>query len=125
MGLFSKIKAGLQKTKASISDGITSIVNSFTKIDEDFFEENDELLWRELHCYYDSEDDEWLVVGDSFEEFRSKLDPMRSIDHLGEVAEYMMKLSLNKLGEAFLSVDEFVSQNQPYVGTRPKGEFET
>lgn len=92
--------------------------------DEDFFEENDELLWRELHCYYDSEDDEWLVVGDSFEEFRSKLDPMRSIDHLGEVAEYMMKLSLNKLGEAFLSVDEFVSQNQPYVGTRPKGEFE-
>mgnify|MGYP003296508886 CR=1 FL=1 len=29
MGLFSKIKAGLQKTKASISDGITSIINSF------------------------------------------------------------------------------------------------
>ncbi len=93
--------------------------------DEDFFEENDESLWRELHCYYDSEEDEWLIVGDTFEEFRSKLDPMRSINHSGEVAEYMMKLSLNKLGEAFLSVDEFVSQNQPYVDTRPKGEFET
>ena len=37
MGLFSKIKAGLQKTRASISDGITSIINSFTKIDEDLF----------------------------------------------------------------------------------------
>ncbi len=44
MGLFSKIKAGLQKTKASISDGITSIINSFTKIDEDFFEELEEML---------------------------------------------------------------------------------
>ena len=44
MGLFSKIKAGLQKTKASISDGITSIINSFTKIDEDLFEELEELL---------------------------------------------------------------------------------
>ncbi len=44
MGFFSKIKAGLQKTKASISDGITSIINSFTKIDEEFFEELEELL---------------------------------------------------------------------------------
>ena len=44
MGLFSKIKAGLQKTKASISDGITNIINSFTKIDEDLFEELEEML---------------------------------------------------------------------------------
>ncbi len=44
MGLFSKIKAGLQKTKANITEGITSIINSFTKIDEDFFEELEEIL---------------------------------------------------------------------------------
>lgn len=44
MGIFSKIKAGLQKTKTTISDGITSLINSFTKIDEDFFEELEELL---------------------------------------------------------------------------------
>ncbi len=44
MGFFSKIKEGLKKTRASISDGITSIVNSFTKIDEDLFEELEELL---------------------------------------------------------------------------------
>lgn len=89
--------------------------------DEEFFEEHDESLWRELHCYYD-EDGEWLNVGDTFDEFRRKLDPMRSIDHAGEVAEYMMKLSLNDLGKAFLMVDEFVSKNQAYVGARPKGE---
>ena len=90
--------------------------------DEEFFEEHDESLWRELHCYYDEEDGEWLNVGDTFDEFRGKLDPMRSIDHAGEVAEYMMKLSLNDLGKAFLMVDEFVSKNQAYVGARPKGE---
>ena len=44
MGFFSKIKQGLTKTKNSISEGITSVVNSFTKIDEDFFEELEEIL---------------------------------------------------------------------------------
>lgn len=44
MGLFGKIKSGLVKTKNSISQGLTSIVNSFTHIDEEFFEELEELL---------------------------------------------------------------------------------
>lgn len=90
--------------------------------DEDYFEDNDMELWRMYHCYYDKEDDEWLVVGDTFEEFRKKLSPMRYIDHAGEVAEYMMILKLNALGKAFLEMDKFVSQNQPYAGTRPKEE---
>ena len=72
--------------------------------------------------YYDKEDDEWLIVGYGFEEYRQKLSPMRSIDHAGEVAEYMLVLSLNDLGESFLRVNEFVSQTQVYAGTRPKGE---
>lgn len=90
--------------------------------DEEFYEDYDEAMWREYNCHYDNEDDEWLVVGDDFEEYRQKLSPMRSIDHAGEVAEYMLVLSLNDLGESFLRVNEFVSQNQAYAGTRPKGE---
>ncbi len=90
--------------------------------DEDFFEENDEFLWRKYHCYYDKEEDEWLLVGDTFEEFRRKLDPMRSIDHSREVAEYMLVLSLNELGRSFLNVDKFLSQKRPYADARPKGE---
>lgn len=89
-------------------------------VDEDYYEEDDESSWRESHCYYDKEDDEWLIVGDTFEEYRRKLNPIRSIDHSGEVAEYMLVLSLNKLGRSFLAVNEFVSQNQVYAGTRPK-----
>ena len=89
-------------------------------VDEDYYEEDDESSWREYHCYYDKEDDNWLVVGDTFEEYCRKLDSIRSIDHSGEVAEYMLELSLNKLGRSFLTVNEFVSQNQVYADTRPK-----
>ena len=44
MGFFSKIKQGLQKTRSSIANGVTSIINSFTKIDEELFEELEEML---------------------------------------------------------------------------------
>lgn len=79
--------------------------------DEEFYEDNDENLWKDIHYRYDNEDDKWLVVGDTFEEFKEKLDPFRSIDHSGEVAEYMLVLSLNDLGRSFLKVNEFVSKN--------------
>lgn len=88
--------------------------------DEDFFEKSDEELWKEYNCWYDKEEDDWIVVGESFNDFRKSLNPMRHIDHAGEVAEYMMVLGLNELGKAFLTVDEYVSKGQPYVKTRPQ-----
>lgn len=89
-------------------------------IDEDFLEKEDEIKWRDIACYYDKENDEFLVVGDSFETFRKKLDPMRGINYAGEMAEYMFILSLNELGRSFLTIDKFVSQNHPYANARPK-----
>ena len=89
---------------------------------EEFYYEEDDALWREYNCYYDEEEREWLIVGDSYEEFRKKLNPMRSINHSGEVAEYMLDLSLNDLGKSFLQVDVFVSQNHAYKEARPKGD---
>ena len=44
MGLFSKIKEGLKKTRESISGSIETMLHSFTKIDESLFEELEELL---------------------------------------------------------------------------------
>lgn len=90
--------------------------------DEEFFQKKDENDWREYNCYYDVEEKEWIVVGETFEEFRKKLNPMRCILHSGEVAEYMMYLRLNDLGEAFIKLDEFLSQKNPYVETKPKEE---
>ncbi len=44
MGLFSKIKEGLKKTRKAVMGQIDSMLKSFTKIDEELFEELEELL---------------------------------------------------------------------------------
>ena len=44
MGLFSKIKEGLKKTRDSVSSSIEKMLHSFQKIDEDLFEELEEIL---------------------------------------------------------------------------------
>ncbi len=44
MGLFSKINQGLKKTRDSFMNAVTGIINSFTKIDEELFEELEETL---------------------------------------------------------------------------------
>ncbi|MBR1864012.1 MAG: signal recognition particle-docking protein FtsY [Ruminococcus sp.] len=44
MGFFEKLKNGLKKTKASMMSRIERLLHSFTKIDEDLFEELEETL---------------------------------------------------------------------------------
>ena len=44
MGFFDKLKAGLLKTKNAIVGGIDNVFRSFVKIDEELFEELEELL---------------------------------------------------------------------------------
>lgn len=44
MGFFSKISQGLKKTRESISGAVGSMLSAFTRIDEDLFEELEEIL---------------------------------------------------------------------------------
>ncbi len=44
MGFFDKIKQGLAKSRNSIVGNINSVINSFTKIDEELFDELEEIL---------------------------------------------------------------------------------
>lgn len=44
MGLFSKLSESLKKTKNSLSGAINTMLGAFTKIDEDLFEELEEIL---------------------------------------------------------------------------------
>jgi len=44
MGFFSKLSQSLKKTRSSLSGAIQSMLASFTKIDEDLFEELEEIL---------------------------------------------------------------------------------
>ncbi len=43
-GFFAKIKAGLNKTRENIMSGVEQVLKSFTKIDEELFEELEEAL---------------------------------------------------------------------------------
>jgi len=44
MGLFDKIKGGLQKTKQGFVDKVTELVTGYKKIDDEFFEKLEEIL---------------------------------------------------------------------------------
>lgn len=44
MGIFSKLKDGLKKTRDSLAGGISNVFAAFSGIDEDFFEELEEAL---------------------------------------------------------------------------------
>lgn len=44
MGLFSKISRGLKKTRDSFTGAVNSVISSFTKIDDELFEELEETL---------------------------------------------------------------------------------
>lgn len=44
MGFFEKLRAGLRKTKNSFIGGIAKVLNKFTRIDEELFEELEETL---------------------------------------------------------------------------------
>ncbi len=87
--------------------------------DDDFYEEDDYNTWREYNVYHD-EDEEICIGGESFTDYRKRLDPMRYIDHQGEVAEYMLKMDLNDFGTAFLKIDDYLTSEHPYVQARPK-----
>ena len=44
MGFFDKLKEGLTKTRNSISDGLDSVFGDYSEVDDDFFEELEEVL---------------------------------------------------------------------------------
>ena len=44
MGFFDKIREGIKKSKDSMMQKVERVINSFTKIDEDFLEELEETL---------------------------------------------------------------------------------
>ena len=43
-GFFSRLVSGLSKTRKSIASGLDSIFSGFSKIDDDFYEELEEIL---------------------------------------------------------------------------------
>ena len=44
MGFFHKISEGLKKTRGSLGNALNSVISNFRKVDEEFFEELEEVL---------------------------------------------------------------------------------
>lgn len=44
MGFFARLKSGLKKTRDNIVNGIDSVFSGFSSIDEEFYEELEEIL---------------------------------------------------------------------------------
>ena len=92
--------------------------NADFSIDEEYYENSDYEQWLESENYYDDEEGKYFVIGDSFEEYRSSLPPIRGIDHCGEVSEFMLIMGLNDLGKSFLTVDRYTSMSRPYSNVK-------
>lgn len=88
MGFFQKIKLGLKKTKENITHKIELVINSFTKIDEEFFEELEEIL---ISCDIGTETSELLCS-----ELRKK------VKETGITSPKDIKLALKKIIEEMI-----------------------
>ncbi|MCL2084721.1 MAG: signal recognition particle receptor subunit alpha, partial [Oscillospiraceae bacterium] len=44
MGLFDRLKTGLQKTKSAVGGQLDGLFGAFTRLDDDFFDELEETL---------------------------------------------------------------------------------
>ncbi len=88
MGFFDKIAEGIRKTRDSMMGKVNTLINSFTKIDEDFFEELEETL---IMC-----DIGVRTSADICGELRKKVkengitDPALIKDHLKEIISEML-----------------------------------
>ncbi len=90
MGFFSKIKNGLTKTKNSIMESVNSVINSFTKIDEELFEELEEILVMA--------DVGVVTAGEICNRLRAKIKEL-GIKDAAEIKKLMHGIIVDMLGE--------------------------
>lgn len=90
MGFFDKLSEGIKKTRDSIMGNVNRVLNSFTKIDEDFFEELEEtLIMSDIGA---------VTSAEICEELRKKVktDGIKSPD---EIKEALKEIIVSMLGE--------------------------
>ncbi len=79
-------------------------------IDEDSYESYDEAQWDAECGVWDSEDGCYIMHTTDFNEWRSRFADIRPYEIAsGEVALYRLELTLNKVAQAFLTLDQYLS----------------
>jgi Domain of unknown function (DUF4365) len=82
-------------------------------VDDEVYDQNEENEWMAEAGYYDKEEGRVIVVGESFEDWRSAnartgLRPY--VVEQSELARWRLRLTLNELGHSFLRVDDHLSE---------------
>lgn len=97
MGLFDKIKNGLNKTRTALIDSVNSAISSFTKIDEDLMEELEEIL---ITCDIGA-----VTAGEICQQLRQKVKEER-ITEPSEITEILKSILYDMtLGDFSLKLD--------------------
>jgi hypothetical protein len=77
-------------------------------IDEEFYEDHDEAQF-DLECgVWDGEDGRYIFHTEDFHDWRSKFASIRPYECDGEVANFRLELELNKIGRAFLDIEDYL-----------------
>lgn len=101
MGFFDRLKSGLQKTKEGFSDRVNTLFSAFTKIDEELFEELEELL---------------IMADVGFETTKRILDDLRaSVKKKGITDPNLVKHELSEVICAILDEND----NSMHINTKP------
>lgn len=78
-------------------------------VDSDFYEEYDRANFHDNCCTYDSEDGVYLPVICTWEEWRERLPEIRPYETAsGEVDAYRLILTLNDIGRAFCTLENYM-----------------
>ena len=97
MGLFDKIKNGLNKTRTALIVSVNSAISSFTKIDEDLMEELEEIL---ITCDIGA-----VTAGEICQQLRQKVKEER-ITEPSEITEILKSILYDMtLGDFSLKLD--------------------
>lgn len=81
---------------------------AIVEVDEHTYDDADEDRWREEEGIWDSEEGRYIVM-EPFEEWQARQPTgLRPYQDDGEVAKWRLHLTLGPLGEAFLTIRDFV-----------------
>lgn len=81
------------------------------EVDEDYYEQPERDQFELDHGVWDSEDKEYFIDEDDYNEWKSRLPKIRPYGNsMGEVDQYRLLLRLNDLGAAFATVSAYLNQ---------------
>jgi hypothetical protein len=79
------------------------------QIDEDYYDYEERDAYNGEHGIWDPEDKVYLFREDNYDNYKKMLPKIRPLpDNDGELESYRLEMSLNQIGEAFLTMEDYL-----------------